>query len=194
MEEQVRHIKQLLRSQMNGPVSQSMRERGVNYRMNFGVELPRLQALSQELREQAADAGERERLAIALWKEEIRECRLLAPMLYPRERVRSDLADLWISQMRYPEEAECCVMHLLQWLPDASTQAFCWMASDEPLRRLCGFLMMGRLLMRGLRPSERDAAEMLDHIQASLADTGQGRAAALAAARLLGRWKELQEN
>ena len=59
---------------MNGPVSQSMREKGLAYKVNFGVELPRL-------REMAEEWPHNYELAAALWKENIRECRLLAGML-----------------------------------------------------------------------------------------------------------------
>ena len=47
--EQVRHIKRSLRGVMNGPVSASMREKGLTYKVNFGVELPRLQQMAQEM-------------------------------------------------------------------------------------------------------------------------------------------------
>ena len=43
--EQIREIKQQLRSLMNGAASASMREKGLNYKVNFGVELPRLKQL-----------------------------------------------------------------------------------------------------------------------------------------------------
>ena len=40
--EQLREIKRALRGMMNGVVSASMREKGLTYKVNFGVELPRL--------------------------------------------------------------------------------------------------------------------------------------------------------
>ena len=46
--EQLRMIKRSLRGVMNGPVSASMREKGLNYKIIFGVELPRLQAMANE--------------------------------------------------------------------------------------------------------------------------------------------------
>ena len=39
--EAVREVKHLLRAAMNGPLSQSMRQKGLAYRVIFGVELPR---------------------------------------------------------------------------------------------------------------------------------------------------------
>ena len=47
--EQLRNIKRSLRGVMNGPVSASMREKGLTYKVNFGVELPRLQQMAAGL-------------------------------------------------------------------------------------------------------------------------------------------------
>ncbi len=41
LREQVKEIKTQLRLSRNGAVSQSMREDGLVYKLNFGVELPR---------------------------------------------------------------------------------------------------------------------------------------------------------
>lgn len=42
LHEQLKDIKIQLRLSMNGAVSQSMREKGLVYKLNFGVELPRI--------------------------------------------------------------------------------------------------------------------------------------------------------
>ena len=131
LQEQIREIKKNLRGVMNGPVSQSMREKGLAYKVNFGVELPRL-------REMAEEWPHNYELAAALWKENIRECRLLAGMLMPTEDFPADLAELWVEQMNFPEEAECTVVHLFARLPYASEKAFAWIAREEPMFRLCG--------------------------------------------------------
>lgn len=172
----VRFIKRSLRGVMNGPVSASMREKGLTYKVNFGVELPRLTTMATEW-------PKRYDLAAALWKEDIRECRLLAAMLMPTEAFDGDLADIWVEQMRFTEEAEGVTMHLFARLPEASQKAFEWMAREERMFRLCGFLLIGRLLMKaGL--TERDANEFLDQAEVAIheaAEPGDDRAVARAA-------------
>ena len=42
IKEQLKDIKTQLRLSMNGAVSQSMREKGLVYKLNFGVEIPRI--------------------------------------------------------------------------------------------------------------------------------------------------------
>ena len=161
LQEQLRAVKREFRLMMNGITSQSMREKGLTYRTNFGVELPRLKAFSEELPHTTE-------LAAALWKEQVRECRLLAPMLMPASDFEEDMADLWVEQMNFPEEAECVVMHLFQHLPYASQKAFEWVAREEAMPQLCGWQLFGRLFGKGATLSPRDAEEWRDQVTVAL--------------------------
>ena len=165
LEDQIREIKKMLRATMNGVLSGSMRQQGLTYRVNFGVYQPRLIELSDEIPHTAA-------LAAKLWKEDIRELRLLAPMLMPRDEMDEELALLWIEQLHFAEEAQVLVMHLLCHLPFASDIAFRLVASEQPMSRLVAWLLLGRLFMAQHRPSQRDADELLDHLESEL--TAQG--------------------
>ena len=160
--DQLRFIKQSLRGMMNGVLSQSMREKGLTYKVNFGVEMPRLCEFAAELPHTSA-------LAAALWKEDIRECRLLAGLLQPIEAFPADLAEVWVEQMRFPEEAAFTVLHLFSRLPYASTVAFEWVAREEEMFQLCGWLLLGRLMAQGMQPAPRDRQELLDQAQAAAA-------------------------
>lgn len=160
-DEQLRLIKQSLRAMMNGVASKKMREAGMTYKVNYGVELPRLMEFAKDF---PADAS----LAAALWSEDIRECRLLATMLMPADAFTEALADEWIGQIRFTEEADCIVMRLIAQQPYASGLSFRCMAADEPLRRYAGYQILNRLLMRGMKPTTRDAQEMLDNIASEL--------------------------
>lgn len=164
LNEQIRLIKRALRGVMNGPVSHSMREKGLNYKVNFGVELPRLKEMADSL-------PHTYELAAALWKEDIRECRLLAGLLMPPESFDAELGEIWVEQMRFAEEAECTVMHLFARTPWASAKAFEWMAQEDPMHQLCAYLLLARLFMQGLAPSPRDEAEFLDQTETALQST-----------------------
>ena len=84
IKEQLKDIKTQLRLSMNGAVSQSMREKGLVYKLNFGVELPRIKMIAESY-EKNHD------LAQDLWKEEIRDSRHLGRK-YPEYRnSRADL-------------------------------------------------------------------------------------------------------
>ena len=140
---------------MNGMVSQSMREKGMEYKLNFGIEYPRIKEI-------AAGYEPDHELAQALWKENIRECKILAGLLQPADTFYPEIADIWIEGMDYPELAEYTVMNLFQRLPYASEVVVRWMADEREMFQLCGFLLMARLLMKGERLNERAEAEFLD--------------------------------
>ena len=110
LHDQLKAIKTQLRLAMNGAASQSMREKGLDYKLNFGIEYPRI-------REIAADFPKDHKLAQALWKENIRECKILAGLLQPIDSFCPELADIWIEDMHYPELAQYTVMNLFQHLP-----------------------------------------------------------------------------
>jgi hypothetical protein len=66
---QVKEIKQSFRLLMNGDASRQMRESGLGYHLNWGVSLNDLKAM-------ASQYPKDEQLAIELWKENIRECKI----------------------------------------------------------------------------------------------------------------------
>ena len=162
MHETVREIKGKLRLFMNGVLSQSLREKGLKYRLIFGVELPRL-------REIAAGYEQNHELAQALWKEDIRECKILAAYLQPAESFDAELADFWMESVHNTELADYLCMALLRRLPYASQKAFPWIASDNRMEVYTGFRLMSHLVITlGTEMNERSRNEFLDQAQAAL--------------------------
>ena len=161
--EKLQLIKRDFRSLMNGTAAASLREKGLHYRLIFGVEWPQLMRLSAEI-------GKDHDLAQALWKEDIRECRLLAGLIQPVETFSLELADVWIETMHYPEEAQYTVLSLFQHLPHVSEAAFNWIARSEEMYRLCGWLVLARLFMKGVPLNTRSEDEFIDQAETSLQD------------------------
>ena len=155
VEETIVEIKKELRANMNGVASARMREAGLNYHVNFGIDLPRL----QEIARQFTPSHE---LAQQLWHENVRESKILAGLLMPVERFWPDVADIWVEQIPNAEIAQLTVMNLFSRLPYASDKAFEWMAHSDEMFQLCGFLLITRLLMQGAVLTERSRNEVLD--------------------------------
>lgn len=177
LNEQLREIKTQLRLSMNGAVSQSMREKGLVYKLNFGVELPRIKTI-------AAAYGKDHALAQALWKEDIRECKILAGMLQPVESFLPEIADIWVENIRNIEIAELTCMNLFQHLPYAPAKSFHWIAAEDEYTQVCGFLTIARLLMKKGDMDERVGNEFLDQaVTAFLSDAYHVRNAAMTAIR-----------
>ena len=175
IQQQVKEIKQSFRQMMDGSVAASMRTKGVDYKLNWGATLPRL-------REKAEEIGKNYDLAIALWKENVRECKILATMIMPPNEVLPEVIDIWMEQTPTQEIAEQAAFNLYQYLPYAPEKAYTWMASSEPLYQLCGFHIVTRLFMNGQEPNERGINEFID--QALVALQGESipvRKAAMAA-------------
>ena len=162
MYETVREIKAKLRLFMNGVLSQSLREKGLKYRLIFGVELPRL-------REIAAGYEPNHELAQALWKEDIRECKILAAYLQPIESFFPEIADIWMEQIHNSELADYVCMALLRRLPYASQKAFQWIASGDRMPMYIGFRLMSHLFTTlGTEMNERSRNEFLDQVHTAL--------------------------
>src|SRR5574344_457767 len=159
--QQLREIKQSFRLMMNGETSRSMREKGVEYKINWGVSLP-------QLKDRAKEIGKNYDLAIELWKENIRECKVLATLVMPAERMLPEVVDIWMEQTTSQEMAEMASFNLYQYLPFASDKAFLWMASDKEIPQICAYQVLARLFMRGMAPNERREYEYLDQVATAL--------------------------
>ena len=157
----VKEIKQSFRQMMDGAVSKSMRDKGIDYKLNWGATLPRL-------REKADEIGPHYDLAIALWKENVRECKILATLIMPPDKVLPEVIDIWMEQISSQEIAEQAAFNLFQYLPYAPEKAYTWMASDKPLYQLCGFHILSRLFMNKQEPNERGINEFIDQAIAAL--------------------------
>ena len=162
--EKLKQIKQSFRLLMNGEANRSMREKGVNYHLNWGVSLV-------DLRQMAKEYGKDYELAIELWKENIRECKILATMIMPAERMLPEIVGIWIEQTQEVEIAEQAAFNLYQHLDFAPEIAFRWISSNDAIRQISGYHILSRLFMRGLEPNERGINEFLDQALAALNDS-----------------------
>ncbi len=138
---QLRDIKTLLRLRMNGEVSTSMRKSGLNYKVNFGLD-------AFSIREIASRYTPDVLLAEKLWKENARECKILATMLHPKEAFSQDKADIWLDQCFLPELTEQLVFNLLQHLPFAAEKSSEWISQEAENRKTGGYTLALRLFLK----------------------------------------------
>ena len=160
-------IKRSFRLLMNGPGSQSMREKGLGYKINWGVPFT-------ELKKMAEEYGKDYDLAIELWKEDIRECKILATLIMPADKMLAEITDLWMEQVNNQEMVEMLVFNLLQNVEYAPVIAYQWIASDKPLYEMAGFHLLSRLFAKGQEPNERGINEFLDQATTVLQGDNMG--------------------
>ena len=159
--EQIKEIKLSFRQMMDGSIAQSMRDKGVNYHLNWGATLPRL-------RQKADEIGQNYDLAIALWKENVRECKILATMIMPADQILPEVVDIWMEQTDSIEIAEQAAFNLYQHLPYAAEKAYQWLAAPEELPQICGYHILSRLFMNKQEPNERGINEFVDQALVAL--------------------------
>lgn len=161
--QQVKEIKQSFRLLMNGVASHSMREKGLNYHLNWGVSFIDLQKM-------ASQYGKSLHLAIALWKENIRECKILATLIMPHEEMSRELAELWMEQTDSQEIAEMLAFNLLQYVDYAAELAYKWISGDGVYSQIAGYSILSRLIMNGQSPDVRGINELIDQAITALDD------------------------
>ena len=142
--EELRAIRQQLRLAMNGVVATSLRESGMRYKLIFGVPLP-------ELRRIASSHAQSEALAEAMWSDDVRELKLLAPMLFPPDNLTTEKAARWIAETPYPEVAEQLSASLLSLAPCGEDIISGCLRGEIAGRyaRVAGFLTVANLYIKG---------------------------------------------
>lgn len=127
-----------LRLSMSGVISSSMRNKGINYRMIFGVEIPRIVEISKKYTPDIL-------LAETLWSEDVREMKIMATLLYPKEQFSKETALLWIVDIRDQEMREQVCKNILQELDFANELVNTVIDDREEGIRTTGYWLFARL-------------------------------------------------
>lgn len=137
-EDIIKDIRVKCRQAMNGIVSTSMRQWGLDYKVNFGLTIQQIKDIASRL-EPAADLSE------TLWKESTRELKIMATMLYPIDKFSKDTADKWVTEIPNQEIREQLCFNLLQELPYAEKMANLWANNEAAEVRATGYWLITRL-------------------------------------------------
>lgn len=125
---------------MNGEVSASMRQKGINYKINFGLD-------SVSLKEIAKRYEPDRILAERLWQESSREGKILATLLYPYDQFSSETADEWLHDCFTTELVEQLCFNLLQHTSFAYDKALSWISNEDVNIKASGCLLLLRLIL-----------------------------------------------
>jgi 3-methyladenine DNA glycosylase AlkD len=111
VDEKVDELLKIIRLRMNGDVSSLMEQRGIHYRMNYGVSLG-------HLREMATPYMGNNQLASRLWFLEIRETMLLASIIVQPSDLEVKTCLEWSRLITTPELVEHASLQLFSKVPD----------------------------------------------------------------------------
>lgn len=140
IEDTLREIKRDCTAAMNGIVSQSMRDYGLDYKLNFGLRAMQIKAIANKY-------GKSAELANLLWQEKTRELLILATLTYPIEEFSENKAEDWGRTIKNQEIREQICMNLFQELPFAQHIALQWIQEDDIELRTTGYWLLQRLLL-----------------------------------------------
>ncbi len=99
----------------NGIVADTLRNAGMDYHIIFGLQLPQLSGIARTVTPDLSVAQE-------LWNDRnVRESRLLACYLFPKEKVSEELALKLAESVQTFEEADILCFRLLRYLPFADS-------------------------------------------------------------------------
>lgn len=140
LEETIRDIRQQCRMAMNGMASASMRERGLVYKLNFGLVIQQIKDLADRYESSIE-------LAESLWKEETRELKILATFLFPKDKFTAEYANKWALEIGNQEIREQLCLNLLQELDFADQLAIAWANSEDKELRTTGYWLLARLFL-----------------------------------------------
>lgn len=156
VDDDVKKIKRSFRLFMNGVASSSMRDKGLEYKINWGIPVTRL-------RDMAAQYAPSVALAERLWESDVRECKILATLLMPAERFSEPMALSWLSACNNQEMVEMLVFNLVQNMPGVETFVVSLLCSDEHNAPLAALHLVSRLVAR------QNVAFMTDEVVSSFA-------------------------
>ena len=162
--ETIKEIKTQLRLSMNGITSAHQRKQGLDYKINFGVEIPRLKEL-------ASNYPKDKQLAEVLWAENIRESKLLAIFLYPTDKFTAETAEKWIDESPFTEIADHRFRNLLVSLGDAKEKALMLISDKSNMRRYCGYSTLSNLFRAGATLDPKEESLYLEALKKTLDQT-----------------------
>ena len=135
--EKVLEIKSQIIHRASGEVAENMRMAGIIYKVNYGVPIPELKELAKPYK------GDHD-LALELYAEDIRECKILASLIADPERLTGEQIDEWAAEFTNPEIVEQVCGNLFWKSEFALSRSIEWCLSNDELLRKAGLLIIAR--------------------------------------------------
>lgn len=126
-----------VRKQMNGAVLDTLRYYGADYGLNYGVAI-------HSLRETARETGRDDGFARFLYRQQVRELRIIALWIAEPERTTAADFPFWAAGIINSEVAEQAAHALLSQIDDIDALLVGWCASENALLAYAALLAASR--------------------------------------------------
>lgn len=150
---------------MDGNVSAQMKDRGLEYKLNYGASLLWLRGLSEEYRYD-------NHLATRLWLRQIRETMLLATFIADAETMTQEQIEDWSKGLKHNEIAEQLGFNLLWKLNFLDKLAVDWLTSDNGYKQSAIWVGLAVFVQRGGDVQDALLNKYLQAMEESFTSTG----------------------
>lgn len=141
----------MMRGRQNVYISSLLRQHGYQYKVAFGCSLPDIKDIARQIGQCLVDPESAlyglssKEVAEALWADaNIRESRMIAPLLYPRGEMSVETALRWANDIPTPEVADVVCMYAFQFGIGVQLIEL-WKEASEPMLRYCANSLQKRL-------------------------------------------------
>jgi len=142
MEELTKKLKELkkrFRSRENGPALESMIRMGLIYEKNHGVGI-------SELKQIADDYKYNKELAEFLWKQNIREAKIISLMIENPKEITNERINEILNGINNIELAEQACINLFEKVEDVFFKINDWLKNDKTYHKITGLILISRIL------------------------------------------------
>lgn len=129
-----------LKVEMNGVVSDSMKEKGISYPLNYGVSLPTIRSIAEQFKPDHSLAG-------LLYRQQVRELKLSALVVAEPSLITVADMDFWVAGIENTEVAENIAMLMGDANIGDDVVVFIaqqWLASPNDFVKYAGALALAR--------------------------------------------------
>jgi len=137
-EKRFQHLLKVIKSRKNGEVADAMTQKGIVYKLNWGVSLI-------DLREIANNIEKDHVLALKLWNKQWRETLILATLVDQPAELTEEQMDFWTKTFENTEIAEQASANLWVKSKFAYVKALEWCRGKKYLVHYTGIHVVGRL-------------------------------------------------
>ena len=138
--ELIKEIKKRLRTRENGPASEAMENLGIKYKKNHGLAVTQIKRIASEYLNN-------HELAIVLYKEDIRELKIMSFLVEDAKTVSVKQLDEWVNALTDTEQAEQIAINLLVYAEKCYSKINKWANSDNEYVRRATFVLIARIAM-----------------------------------------------
>lgn len=128
---------------------ETMKRFGIDAKNAYGISLPNLRKLAKQI-------GVNQELSLQLWKNNIHETKILAPMIGNPKLVTEKQMEKWVKDFYSWDIVDQCCSNLFDKTEYAYQKAIEWSCRSEEFVKRSGFVMMASLSVHDKKAIDQD--------------------------------------